>query len=101
MNELEQALVVITTAPNLEEPLIDWLLAREQHTGFTSMPVFGHSSRHDHLSAAEQVSGRQRRLQFQIQMAGAHVEPFLRELREQFQGSDLHFWIQPLYSFNE
>ncbi|MGI9287133.1 MAG: DUF3240 family protein [Pseudomonadales bacterium] len=101
MNEFEQALVVITTAPSLEEPMTDWLLASDHQTGFTSMPVFGHSSRHDHLSTAEQVSGRQRRLQFQIQLTGARAEPFLRELREEFEGCDFHFWIQPLYSFKE
>ncbi|MGI9296074.1 MAG: DUF3240 family protein [Pseudomonadales bacterium] len=101
MKEFEHVLVVITTAPTLEEPLIDWLLAREHQTGFTSMPVFGHSSRHDHLSPAEQVSGRQRRLQFQIQLAVAHTEQFLRELREEFEGADLHFWIQPLYTPSE
>lgn len=101
MNEFEQALVVITTAPNLEEPIIDWLLAREQQTGFTSMPVFGHSSRHDHLSSAEQVSGRQRRLQFQIQLDVAGVKPFVQELGEEFECADLHYWIQPLFSPND
>lgn len=98
MNEFEQALVVVTTAPTLEEPLIDWLLAREHETGFTSMPVFGHSSRHDHLSSAEQVSGRQRRLQFQVQLSLAHSAQFLQELLEEFEGADLHYWVQPLYT---
>lgn len=96
MNEVEQVLVVITTAPHLEEPMIDWLLANEQQTGFTSMPVYGHSSRHDHLSTAEQVSGRQRRLQFQVQLEVARARSFVREFREQFAGADLHYWIQPL-----
>lgn len=98
MKEFEQALVVITTSPALEEPMIDWLLASEHQTGFTSMPAFGHSSRHEHLSTAEQVSGRQRRVQFQIQLATRRVDPFLWELRADFEGADLHFWVQPLYS---
>ncbi len=101
MNKLEQALVVITTAPTLEEPLIDWLLAREHQAGFTSMPVFGHSSRQDHLTSAEQVSGRQHRLQFQIQLALASAESFVREMRKEFEGADLHYWIQPVYTPSE
>ena len=98
MIDIEQALVVITIVPNLEEPLIDWLLAREQPTGFTSMPVFGHGSRHEYLSTAEQVSGRQRRVQFQIEMAMDRVEPFLQELRADFEGAHMRYRIQPLYS---
>lgn len=101
MIDFKQALVVITIIPNLEEPLIDWLLAREQPTGFTSMPVFGHGSRHDYLSTAEQVSGRQRRVQFQIEMALDLVDPFLQSLRADFEGAHMRYRVQSLYSPND
>ncbi len=101
MIDIKQALVVITIVPNLEEPLIDWLLGREQPTGFTSMTVYGHGSRHEYLSTAEQVSGRQRRVQFQIEMAMDQVEPFVQELRTDFEGAHMRYRIQPLYSPDE
>lgn len=101
MIDFKEALVVITAVPTLEEPLIDWLLAREQPTGFTSMVVFGHGSRHEYLSTAEQVSGRQRRVQFQIEMAMDQVEPFLLDLRADFKGAHMRYRVQPLYSPND
>ncbi len=101
MNDFKQALVVITIVPNLEEPLIDWLLGREQPTGFTSMVVFGHGSRQDYLSTAEQVSGRQRRVQFQVEMMLEQVEPFLQALRADFEGAHMRYRVQPLYSPND
>jgi hypothetical protein len=91
-----EALVVLNVPPSLEEPLVDWLLAREDGAGFTSFPVFGHSTRHDHLSAAEQVSGRQRRQQFQVQMAAVAVEQFLDDVRASLGGAGIHYWVIPV-----
>lgn len=95
VSNTEQALVVLNVPPSQEEAVVDWLLARGG-SGFTSQPVFGHSSDHDNLSPAEQVSGRRRRLQFQIQMPSASVDTFLREGRERFGTADAHYSVSPL-----
>jgi len=92
----DEALVVLNAPPDLEEPIIDWLLAREEGTGFTSFPVFGHSTRHDDLNPAEQVSGRQRRQQFQIQIQAAAVNAFLDDARTAFGAVGVHFWVLPI-----
>ena len=76
-DETSESLVILNAPPSLEEALVDWLLAHGSGTGFTSFPAEGHSTRHDNLSTAEQVSGRQRRQQFQVQMASAAVDEFL------------------------
>ncbi|NOX68828.1 MAG: DUF3240 domain-containing protein [Gammaproteobacteria bacterium] len=98
MNESKQseALVTLNVPPELEEPIVDWLLAREDSTGFTSVPVYGHSTRHDDLSPVEQVSGRQRRQQFQIQIRADGVEAFIDSIRESFGVAGIHFWVLPL-----
>jgi hypothetical protein len=92
----EQVLVVITSPPSLESQLVDWLLSQEGGIGFSSTAVNGHSARHDHLSIAEQVSGRQRRLQFQVQLAGHRLDRFLNTLKAEFGGADLHYWVVPV-----
>ena len=94
---VEQVLVVLNAPPELEEPVIDWLLAREGGTGFTSFPVAGHSTDHDNLSAVEQVTGRKPRQQFQVQMYRDSLEPFMRSLRRTFGSADLHYWVVPVF----
>ena len=91
-----QVLVVLTVAPALEEPVIDWLLTRRESRGFTSLQTFGHSARSEHLSPREQVTGRQRHTQFQVAMQASHLEAFLADARGKFAGADLHYWALPL-----
>jgi hypothetical protein len=100
MNEprYDEALIVLNVPPNLEETIVDWLLAREDGAGFTSFPVFGHSTRHDGLSPAEQVSGRQRRQQFQIQLKKGAVDSFIDDARAALGNAGVHFWVLPLYA---
>ena len=87
-------LVVLNAPSSLEEPLIDWLLGHDGGLGFTSFPVFGHSSGHDGLSAAEQVSGRIRRCQFQVQMdEGALSTNSSSGLEESLAGTDIRYWV--------
>lgn len=92
----EQHLLVLSAPPALEEALIDWLLEHGEGAGFTTQPVSGHSSRHGHLSLAEQVSGRQRRVQFQVHATADRVRALLEGLQREFQGGDVHYWIAPL-----
>lgn len=94
----DQALVVLNAPPNLEESVIDWLLARDDGAGFTSFPVFGHSTSHSHLSAAEQVSGRERHQQFQIQLGADAVDSFVSDIRKSFGAAGIRFWILPLHA---
>ena len=93
----KESLIVLNVPPSLEEPIVDWLLAREGGAGFTSFPVFGHSTSHEDLSPAEQVSGRQRRQQFQIQLSEDAVESFLDDARLAFGTASVHYWVLPLF----
>ncbi|MGI9204044.1 MAG: DUF3240 family protein [Woeseiaceae bacterium] len=92
----DQVLIVLNVPPSLEEAVIDWLLARDDGTGFTSFPVFGHGARHSNLSAAEQVSGRERRQQFQVQLDVAAADPFLHDIEQSFGTAGIRFWSLPL-----
>ena len=92
----DQILFVLSAPPMLEDQLIDWLLERDEATGFTSLNVNGHSSDPLHLTVAEKVSGRQRRLQFQVHIRGAALEAFRSGLEQTFTGADLHYWVLPV-----
>jgi Protein of unknown function (DUF3240) len=92
----DQVLVTITSPPSLESQIVDWLLSQDDGIGFSSAAIHGHSTRHDHLSIAEQVSGRQKRIQFQIQMSGSTLDRFIEMLTADFGGADLHYWVVPV-----
>jgi hypothetical protein len=94
--DTDEVLLVLTASPALESQLIDWLLGSEHVTGFSSGPIHGHGSRHDRLSVAEQVTGRQQRLQFQVQLTGAAAQAVLGALGRDLAGADLHYWLVPL-----
>ena len=94
--EFQDVLLVLSVRPALEEPMVDWLLTWRGDTGFTRVLVEEHSAEHGHLSAAEQVKGRQRRVQFQVRMPGEGLDALLTSAREQFGSADVHYWVLPL-----
>ena len=95
-NPNSTVLMTISTRPTLEEPIIDWLLERESGPGFSSWDTRGHSSQHGHLSVAEQVSGRQRRLRFEVLLRAGELTAFVEGLEQAFAGADLHYWASPV-----
>jgi Protein of unknown function (DUF3240) len=92
---VDAVMITINVPPALEEWMIDWLLERDS-PAFTSYDVNGHSARHGHLSVKEQVSGRQRRLQFEVQLDAAALETFRADLVKTFAGSDVYYRATPV-----
>ena len=86
-------LIIINTAPQLEEEMVDFLLMHEHLTGFTSFPVRGHGRVHS-LTIAEQVAGRQKRLQFEVFIEADHVDVFTDSLVS--VGKDILYWVLPV-----
>ncbi len=91
----ELVVVVLSASPGLEDAVIDWLLGRRGKTGFTSSTIYGHSSRHEGLSIAEQVSGRRRRTQFEVHMTLAAARDFVRDAVDNFGAADIHCVVLP------
>ncbi len=88
-------LLTIIAPPAMEEELIDWLLMSDDITGFTSQVSNGHGSRHA-MSLAEQVAGRRRQITFSIEVDKSAAENIIIELKLNFYGSGLHYWLLPL-----
>jgi Protein of unknown function (DUF3240) len=89
-------MVTVNVPPALEERFVDWLLSSDVVAGFTSYVAYGHGASHDHLSVAEQVSGRQRRIEFRIQLAAETLDGFIAVLAAGFRGVDLYFVVTPV-----
>lgn len=96
MSLVNQVVVALNAPPSLEETVIDWLLGREGDKGFTTTTVHGHSSEHAGLSAAEQVSGRRKRLRFEVHMPRESAAAFLQDACEHLGGSDIHCVVSPI-----
>lgn len=92
----ENVLLNIVTLPAIEESLADWLLAREDISGFSSNHVRGHGTHHSRLNMSEQVAGQQQQILIQIQTTRSIAETIISELRHDFAGTDMHYWLLPV-----
>ncbi|HEY0964110.1 MAG TPA: DUF3240 family protein [Pseudomonadales bacterium] len=86
-------LLVLNVDPRLEEELIDFLLRQDGVTGFTAQVVYGHGPG-GHMTLAEQVAGRRKRVQVQVLMQAADVRAVLDGLPG--VGRDIVWWQQPV-----
>ncbi len=91
-----QILVSIVVAPSVEDNMVDWLLARDEVSGFTSMPVSGHGSSAHSMSLAEQVAGRQRKILFQTHLPEPQALALVEGLKREFKNCGIHYWLVPL-----
>jgi hypothetical protein len=87
-----KTLLVLNLPPELEEDMVDYLLAQDGVGGFTSYPARGHGD-NVNMSLAEQVSGRRRRLQFEVIMEESAVADLLTGLETKV-GRDILYWQQ-------
>ncbi|MDI1230885.1 MAG: DUF3240 family protein [Methylobacter sp.] len=95
MNSKEY-LVTLNVPVSLEEAVVDCLLMAESEHGFSSFPVNSHDHKNEGLSLAEQVSGRQKRIRFQMYVPQQRLAPLLEQLRAEFSGSGIQYWVLPV-----
>ena len=93
---MEDCLLVLFVAPEIEDPLIDWLLEREDVPGFSTQCVSGHGAPPASLRLAELVAGRRPRARVEIALPRVVAPALLEALRRAFGGSGLHYWLLPL-----
>jgi len=92
----KEFLVTLNVPTSLEEVIVDCLLTFESEHGFSSFPVYAHDHRNEGLSLAEQVSGRQKRLRFQMYVEEEVLNALLARLREEFSGAGIRYWVMPV-----
>ncbi|MCK9605457.1 MAG: DUF3240 family protein [Methylomonas sp.] len=97
----EAYLITINVSPALEEAMVDCLLTFETAQGFSSFPINAHDHRNQGLSIAEQVTGRQRKIRFQMYIDKEDVSAFLSKIKANFAGTGLHYWVVPVQEHGE
>ncbi len=89
-------LVTLNVPPSLEGMVVDNLLMMEFERGFSGFPVFSHHHENKGLSIAEQVTGRQKKIRFQMYVNHSDLAQLLTSLREDFSGSGIQYWVMPV-----
>ena len=95
MNSKEY-LVTLNVPVSLEEAVVDCLLMAESEHGFISFPVNSHDHKNEGLSLAEQVTGRQKKVRFQMYVPEDGLAQLLEQLRGEFSGSGINYWVLPV-----
>lgn len=91
-------LLTLVAPPSLEETLIDWLLMQENISGFSTTEINGHGARSHQLSIFEQVTGRQKRIEFHIHTEISVANSMIDALKVKFANSGLHYILTPVQS---
>ena len=94
----DSVILILVVPPEVRDDLTDWLLAFHHELTFITQLVEHHGAEPAALEIAEQVSGYQRRLRVEVQVAGDDAEPLLAELAAGFPGAGWDYWIVPLRS---
>lgn len=94
-----RAKLVLIVAPSLEEELVDQLLQLPAVDGFTSFAVQGNGKQQS-MSLIEQVSGRRKRLRFELVVEADKVDGILRQLYGCL-GKDTVYWVEPVTGFGK
>jgi hypothetical protein len=93
---LNRVAVALSVVPALEDGVVDWLLARPDAAVFTSGVVYTHGADGHDLSVAEQVSGRQRRVELTVELPAPAVEDWLKDLAAAFPAMDIGYRVTPV-----
>lgn len=89
-------LMTFNVPPALEGMVVDYLLTLETTQGFSSFPVFAHHHENKGLSLAEQVTGRQKKVRFQLSVNADNLPTLLNDFKANFVNTGIHYWIAPI-----
>ena len=79
-------LITLHVPPSLEEAVVDCLLSFESAQGFSSFAVNAHHHSNHGSSLSELVSGRQRKISFQMYVEKNDIGAVLNQLKTDFSG---------------
>jgi hypothetical protein len=95
-NSANPCLLVFVVTPELEEPVVDWLLAQERLVSFTQQEIRGFNRNHANFSLVEQVTGRQKRIMFHVRTTEIEGRDLLVGLCDGFPGKAIESYMIPL-----
>ncbi|KAB2311462.1 DUF3240 domain-containing protein [Betaproteobacteria bacterium SCN2] len=87
--------------PDLEERLLDWLLLRPDLEIFTSQTAFVHGLPHSAMNSSDKVMGRVAAPLVQAIFPAASQTQLIADLRAEFAGMRLRYWLTPVIHVEE
>lgn len=93
---MNEAVLMMITAPNIEELMIDLLLEQPDISGFTSHIVNAHGAGGNQLSMQEQVSGRQQKVQFMVYGSQQALEGLISLIKTTLSHTGTRYIILPV-----
>lgn len=87
--------------PTIEEKLLDLLIMSPHATVFTSTSTAVHGLRHGSFNQTEQVLGRAFATQVQVIFADTDKVTLLAQIRQQFAGAGLRYWVTTVVEAGE
>ncbi|HRO62679.1 DUF3240 family protein [Thermomonas sp.] len=88
--------LVLLFPPRLEDALTEAIVAGAGVPGFTLLHAEGHGSDFSRASAAEKVRGRVQRRVLWMLLPQEQVESVLNLLRQQVDGHEVRWWVEPV-----
>jgi len=85
----------------VEEKLLDLLLMSPDLKLFTSAPIAAHGLSFGGFNQTEQVLGRAFATQVQVLLDADDKTALLENIREQFSGTGLRYWLTPVIEAGE
>ncbi len=93
---MKLCLMTIIIPASLEEIFVDWFMEQENLDGFSSSILYGHGTSEQNMSMSERVTGRSKKIMFQIHLSHSVAEIILAKLKNDFKGSQIHYMLAPL-----
>lgn len=85
----------------IEEKLLDLLLMTPELKLFTSTPIAAHGLHFGEFNQTEQVLGRAFATQVQVLLDAEDKADLLQDIRQQFAGTGLRYWLSPVLEAGE
>lgn len=93
--------LTLLCSPEIEENVLDTLLMSPYASIFTSAPTAAHGLAFAKLNATEHVLGRASAVQIQLIFPDSHQTQLLAQLKQQFAGAGLRYWLYPVAEAGE
>ena len=93
---MKEVLLTVVCPLELEQTMIDYLLAFDEKLGFSTTRIYGHGHATKHLSLVEQVEGRKKEIQFQLHVSNEVCRKIIDSLKETYPHTAVHYWSTPL-----
>ena len=98
---MSECVLVLIADRSTEVELVDWLLAFHEDMVFSVQPIDCYGMAWQTLNLAEQVTGRQTKLMFQVQTGLDSARAIREAMQREFPRASVRYWMVPVVEQGE